>query len=80
MSKINYEVLDDLLEFIKTPAWKELKRALIEYKEKGAIALLSQDLKDANALSLEVSRLRGFGECVSWIETLINLEEKKNRG
>lgn len=80
MSKINHEQLDALVRFIKTPAWKELKQALIEHKDKGAIALLSQDLKDANALALEASRLKGFGECIQWIETLINLEEKKQRG
>lgn len=81
MSKINHEQLDALVRFIKTPAWKDgLKQALIEHKEKGAIALLSQDLKDTNALALEASRLKGFGECIQWIETLINLEEKKQRG
>jgi hypothetical protein len=80
MSKINHEQLDYLIRFIKTPAWKELKQALIEHKERGAVALLSQDLSDTNALAFETSRLKGFGECIQWIETLINLEEKKQRG
>lgn len=80
MSKINHEQLDYLIRFIKTPAWKELKQALIDHKERGAVALLNQDLNDANALAFEVSRLNGFGECIQWIETLINLEEKKQRG
>lgn len=80
MSKINREHLESLVCFIKTPAWKEFKEALVEHKDKGAIALLSKDLSDANALALEVSRLKGFGECIQWIETLINFEEKKHRG
>jgi len=80
MSKINHEQLDYLIRFIKTPAWKELKQALIDHKENKAIDLLNKDLSDANALALEISRLKGFGECIQWIETLINLEEKKQRG
>lgn len=80
MTKINHEQLDALVRFIKTPAWKELKQALINHKENKAIDLLSNDLIDANALALEVSRLKGFGECIQWIETLINIEEKKQRG
>jgi hypothetical protein len=79
MSKISHENLDALIRFIKTPAWKELKQAVADHKEKRAIDLLNRDLTDTQALAIEASRLKGFGECLQYIQTLIKLEGEKTQ-
>jgi hypothetical protein len=78
MKKISPENIHTLSQFLKTPAWAELKQAVVDHKEKRVANLLSMDLSDANKLALEASKLKGFAECLQYIHTVISLEEKKN--